>query len=393
MALSHGVGAVTVGLMVCIALVVAGWATDAASGTSWPQAVRLGADLWLLAHLGDLGVLSQVSATAADEPTTVAGSLSLAPLGISLLAGLLAWRAGRRAAQRCAPLRSLLLVSVLAAVYGGAAFAVAWAADTAVVVPGPTGCAVGAAAWAVLAGTVGVLGVHGGALLDRLPYAGAEQARRVLPAAGVAVTTWLLVAVVLLSVALLSDLSTVMALHAALAAGPVGGVLLLLGQVAYLPTAVIWAGSVLAGPGTGFAGEQVAFGGSTVLDVPAVPLLAALPDPGPFPLWTFAGPLTVVLAGALAGWHAHRHPSSRGATVPARLADSVALAALAGLAAAALAWLASGALGPWQPLGPNALVVGAVVAAEVLLGAVSVGAALHLLAGRPINRRRRRPAG
>lgn len=389
MALSHAVGAVVIGLVACVGLVVAGWAMDASSGTPWPQAVRLGADLWLLAHLGDLAVLSEVVGSPVDEPTTVAGVLSLAPLGGSLLVALLAWRAGRRAAQRTAPVRSLVLCLVVAGVYGGVAFGVAWAADTVVVTPSPLACALGAAAWSGLAALVGALGVHAGTLLDRLPRAAEDQVRRVVPAVAVVLGTWLLAGAVLLSVGLLLEVSTATAVHAAVAAGPVGGALLLLGQVAYLPNLVVWSASVLAGPGTQFGDAHLALGGSTVLDVPAVPLLAAMPDPGPFPLWTFAGPLTVVLAGALAGWYAHRHPSSRGATVPDRLVDSALVAALAGLAATGVAWLAGGSLGPWQPLGPDALMVGGAVAGEVLLGAVLVGGALHLLAGRPIRRSRR----
>ncbi len=390
LAVSHASGAVAVGLVAAVGLVVLGWATDASSGTAWSQAVRLGSHVWLLGHLGELAVLSEVAASTspADPATQVAGTVSAAPLGLSLLGAALAWRAGRRTARRCAPVRSLLLCLVVAAVYAGAAWGVAWGTDTAVVTPDPTASALGAAALALLGAVTGVLGVHADALLDRLPHVAAVQLRRVLPAAGVALTAWLLGAAVLLSVALLLDLPTVAGVHGALAPGAAGGVLLLLGQLAYLPTAVVWSGAVLAGPGTSLGDGVVTLSGSTVLDVPAVPLLAALPDPGPFPLWAYLGPLVVVLAGALAGWHAHRHPSSRGATLTDRLADAVAVAALVGVVTAGLAWLARGALGPWGPLGPDLLLLVAAVTAEVLVGALLAGGALHLTSGRPIARRR-----
>ncbi len=390
LAVSHAVGAVAVGLLVCVGLVVLGWATDASSGTSWWQAVRLGADVWLLAHLGELAVVSEVlsSTSPADPPTLVPGTVSLAPLGLSLLAAALAWRAGRRTARRCSPVRSLLLCLAVAAVYAAAAWGLAWAVDTEAVAPVPTASAVGAAVLALLGAGTGVLTVHGGSLTDRLPHVVAVQLRRVVPAAGVALTAWLLAGAVLLAVGLLLDLPTVAGVHGALAPGAVGGLLLLLGQVAYLPGATVWSGAVLAGPGTRFSDGVVTLSGSTVVDVPAVPLLAALPTPGPFPLWAYLGPLLVVLAGALAGWHTHRHPSSRGATLTDRLADAVAVAALVGIVVAALVRLSSGALGPWAPLGPDLLLVVAAVTAEVLVGGLLVGAALHLLSGRPIGRRR-----
>ncbi|MGJ7440174.1 cell division protein PerM [Aquipuribacter sp. MA13-6] len=390
LAVSHAVGAVAVGLLACVGLVVLGWATEASSGTSWWQAVRLGADLWLLAHLGELAVVSEVvsSTSPADPATLVPGTVSLAPLGLSLVAATLAWRAGRRTARRCTPVRSLLLCLAVAAVYAGAAWGLAWAVDTAVLAPVPSACAVGAAVLALLGSAAGVLSVHGGSLTDRLPHVVAVQLRRVLPAAGVALAVWLLAGAVLLAVGLLLDLPTAAGVHGALAPGAVGGLLLLLAQVAYLPGATVWSGSVLAGPGTRFSDGVVTLSGSTVVDVPAVPLLAALPVPGPFPLWAYLGPLLVVLAGALAGWHTHRDPSSRGATLTDRLADAVAVAALVGIAVAGLVRVSSGALGPWAPLGPDLLLVVAAVTAEVLVGGLLVGAALHLLSGRPIGRRR-----
>lgn len=389
LAVSHAIGAVAVGLVVCVGLVVLGWAADSSSGTPWSQAVRLGADLWLLGHLGDLAVVSEVmsSTSPADPPTLVPGTVSLAPLGLSLAAAALAWRAGRRTARRCSPVRSLLLCLVVAAVYAGAAWGVAWAVDTPALTPVPLACALGAAALALLGAVTGALGVHAAALSDRLPYVVAVQLGRVVPAAGVALAAWLLGGAVLLASGLLLDVSTVTGVHGALAPGAVGGLLLLLGQVAYLPGAVVWSGAVLAGPGTRFGDGVVTLSGSTVVDVPAVPLLAALPSPGPFPVWAYLGPLVVVLAGALAGWHAHRDPSSRGATLADRLGDAVAVAGLVGIAVAGLAWASAGALGPWAPIGPDLLTLVAVVTAEVLLGAVLAGGALHLASGRPIARR------
>ncbi len=388
LAVSQTLGAVAVGVLVCVGLVVVGWVSDPSAATAWPQAVRLGTSAWLLAHLGQVGVLSEVatSASPADPLTTVAGVVSLPPLLLVLLAAWPAYRAGAQLAARCAPLRALVLLLVVAAGYAVSAWLLAWAADTPVVTPDPAACAAGAGVLALAAGVPAVLRRHAGALLDRLPRHVDVQVRRVVPAAGVALAAWLLGGAVLLSAALLLHVATVAEVHAALAPGLGGGVVVLLLQLAYLPVAVVHAAAVLAGPGTWFAGSHVAPGGSTVLDVPAVPLLAALPSPGAFPLWAFLAPAAVVAAGALAAWHAHRHPSSRGATLGDRAGDAVAVAALAGLGALALGRLASGSLGPWAPLGPEPFLLAGAVTAEVFAGALLAGGALHLLAGRPLGR-------
>ena len=388
LAVSQAVGAVVLGLLVCVGLVVTGWVSDPAAATGWPHAVRLGASAWLLVHLGEVGVLSEVAASPspAEPLTQVSGVLSLPPLLLVLLAAGPAWRAGEWVVGRRGPVRALLLLLVLAGGYAGAAWLLAWAVDTPVVTPDPAACALGAGLLALGAALLGVLRRRADALLGRLPRHVEAQVRRVVPAAGVALAAWLLAGAVLLSAALLLHLATVGDVHASLAPGLGGGVVLLLLQLAFLPVAVVWAAAVLAGPGTWLAGSHVGPGGSSVVDVPAVPLLAALPSPGAFPLWAFLAPAAVVAAGALAAWHAHRDPSSRGATLGDRTGDAVAVGALAGLGALLLARLAGGSLGPWQALGPDPFLLAGAVGAEVFAGALLGGGALHLLAGRPLGR-------
>lgn len=388
LAFSQAMGAVALGLLVCVGLVVLGWVSDPAASTGWPQAVRLGTSLWLLTHLGEVGVLSEVatSPSPADPLTPVAGVLSLPPLLLVLLAAWPAWRAGQQVAARSGPLRAIVLLLVVAASYGGTAWLLAWFADTPVVTPDPAACALGAGLLAAGAGLPAVLSRHADPLLDRLPHHVAVQVRRVVPAAGVAVTGWLLGGAVLLSAALLLQVATVGEVHAALGPGLGGGVVVLLLQLAFLPVAVVWGAAFLAGPGTWLGAGHTGPGGSTVLDLPAVPLLAALPSPGAFPLWAFLAPVAVVAAGALAAGHAHRHPSSRGATLGDRAGDAVAIAALSGLGALVVGWLATGSLGPWQPLGPDPFLLAAAVTLEVFAGALLGGGALHLLAGRPLGR-------
>jgi hypothetical protein len=64
-----------------------------------------------------------------------------------------------------------------------------------------------------------------------------------------------------------------------LAPGAVGAVLLLLAQLAYVPNAVVWAISFTLGPGFAFGtGTVIAPTGSALGQLPAFPLLAALPQ-------------------------------------------------------------------------------------------------------------------
>lgn len=376
------------GAVACIGAVVLGWAGDPSSATTWGQPIRLGADLWLLAHLGPLDVVSEVvtSSSPADDPTLLDGSISLAPGALLAAAALLAARTGAGLARRSGVWVSLVGVLLVATTYAAAAWAMAWAAHTSVVSADPGRAALGAAAVAGTGALVGAGAVHASGGLRRVSRPAASQLRRVLGAAGVATVAWLSTGAVLVSVALAVDLVGVSDIHRGVAPGPVGGAMLVLVQALYLPTLAVWAASLVAGPGLALGAGTVSAGGSTVTAVPALPVLAVLPEPGAFPLWAWAGAVLVVGAGALAGWHAHRHLSSRGATAVDRLLDAAMIALLTGLATLGLCAAASGALGPWGPLGPEPVTVAAVVTAEVFVGCLLASMVLHLLDGRPVVR-------
>lgn len=82
-----------------------------------------------------------------------------------------------------------------------------------------------------------------------------------------------------------------------------GGAVLTLGQLAFLPTLIVWVlvlacgGTVAVGVGTG-----ISLAGATLGVMPAVPVLGALPEPGEFSPWLkalMAIPVVAVLLGAL----------------------------------------------------------------------------------------------
>jgi hypothetical protein len=113
------------------------------------------------------------------------------------------------------------------------------------------------------------------------------------------------VGAILAGASLAAHLSEFSALNGALGAGPVGTVLLLLVQLAYVPNAVGWAVCFMLGPGFAFgAGTVIAPTGAALGPLPAFPLLAALPSGahGSVPGWASVAVLAVpYLAGAFGG--------------------------------------------------------------------------------------------
>ncbi|MGO1279498.1 MAG: cell division protein PerM, partial [Cellulosimicrobium funkei] len=186
---------------------------------------------------------------------------------------------------------------------------------------------------------------------------------------------------------------------AGLVPGTVGGIVLALGQLAVLPNLVAWAGAWLVGPGFAVGeGSTFAPGGSEPGALPAIPLLGALPGDD----WTNAltpwVPAGVVALGVVAGVFVWRRLRDVTGTHPDDVVPwSAVVLALAGVALASgllvglVSWLAGGAVGPGrlEVVGADALVVGALAAAEI-----GGGAALAVLWSRlEVLGRRHRDAG
>ena len=150
----------------------------------------------------------------------------------------------------------------------------------------------------------------------------------------------------------------------------------------YVPTAAFWGTAYVVGPGFAVgAGTTVSPFGVDLGGVPAVPLLAALPqEPGPG--WAPLVLLVPVAAGVLAGVLAHRS----GAVAAEGWRPLAEVSAVAGgLVAAAVAVLALLASGPGGPgrlaeTGPDWWAVAPVAGLEV---AVVMAAALLVLRRRP----------
>lgn len=338
-----------------VAAYVATSAAPATTGVPWTRAVQVAAGLWLLAH----GV-----------PLTLAPTVTLVPLGLTLLAVFGCYASARRSGYAT---RSSLGAGVAA--YTGVVLVVGLTTGTSLLHLG-----------AGLLGAVLVAVTGLGAGLLRRPEAPRLRdvldplvARLPAPVAhGVAAGLAALASLVLLA-ALLTTLWVVTGrtMIAEMVQGmrmdAVGGVVLAVGELAYVPTLVLWAFSWLAGPG--FAvGTGTVFGVAEVQAgaLPAVPLLGALPEPDVVGGVLVLVPVVTVLAGAVAALVLRRRLATERALDP--LVAGLVTAATAGLGALVLAALSRGGIGPGRmtELGPQPLLVALAVAAGVAVGALVV---------------------
>lgn len=208
---------------------------------------------------------------------------------------------------------------------------------------------------------------------------------RALPAAAVGSQLVMLAAgAALVTTALLLDTARVTGLHAGLQPGVVGGIVLLVGQFAFAPNLVIWAGSYALGAGFGVgAGSVVAPAGSQLGLLPGVPVLGALPAAGPggvLQLWWLAAG---VLAGVVAAWLMVRARPGGRWDQTSLLGGLAGL--LAGLAFAGLGWAAGGDLGSIRlvDLGPRLGPLLIMATTTMGLAGVTTGLLLGLVRPRP----------
>lgn len=365
--LAAGTGlAVTVtGLLALFLALVVVQQLDPAGGLPLTSSGRVAGQLWLLAQGAELDLAS--------------GPLRIAPLLLTL--GI-AW--GLSGAGRAVvalrdldePLAVAGALAVLAGVHTALTVAVTAAMSSPEASIGLLRPAVGAAVLALLAGGLGVLRESGlgEEVLDLFPGPGPALCRSVL-AGG-----WWLAAgcTAVVAVGLAADVDGVAALITGLggasagAAGQVGLSLLL------LPNATAAAVGLAAGPGFRIGADTlVSVGGVTLGSVPALPLVAALPDTQAVPLLAFLSQALPALAGlgagAALGRRMHEHD---GGTVTAALWGIVA-----GLGVGVLSGLyvlvAGGRLGDaaLAEVGAPALATGLAVAAQAALAA-ALGAAV-----------------
>jgi hypothetical protein len=357
------------GLLVCAAVAVVGWLASTTGGAS--GAVRAGAAVWLVAH--------KAGATLGS------GSVTVAPLGLTIFLAVCLYRGGRFAARVSAADRTtdlILACAVLAVTYGAGALLIALLTSNGTVRISPLSAFLGAAGLALVAGTAGVL-VESGAAAD-IADATPDGLRDILPAAAAALMTVLAAAALLYAVVLAVHFSRVTAMLEVLDAGVVGSMVLFAVCLMLLPNVILYVVAFVAGPGFQLGiGTSITPTGVEVGNLPVLPLLAAVPGDGATSSYLLILTAVVPLvAGAVAGLIVVR----RGVTGPDAEAlgwDAYALrGAIAGMLAAvgllvAMA-LSGGSAGPGRMSAvgvPGALAAAGVLAAGMAIGgAISAGA-------------------
>jgi Family of unknown function (DUF6350) len=363
--LAAGIGAAlwsaALGLGLTTAAVLATWAAGGREATSARAALVAGAQGWLLGHGTDLRLEH--------------GSLTLMPLGLTLLFGALLARSGiwaGRAAMVQTLREAATATACLLTVYVSIAVGVAIVARSPGVTPVAPTALTGAAGLALVAGGGGVL--YGSGLLDAALAQLPTDLRVALRGAVAATLALLAGGVVVFGASLVWHARDVSHLSAALGVDTVGTIELIALCLAYAPVGAVWAMTYCIGPGFVVgSGTLVAPSGTSLGDLPAFPLLAALPDEGTPPALAMGGLAIPLVAGLLLGLVVARRSGSTSAHAAGVGAGSGALAGvLAGLVAA----LAHGGLtqGRLSNLGPQPVVVALWTAVELAaVGALTAG--------------------
>jgi len=347
--------AMSVGVLAVVTLVLAGWLVDDRTGAGAAQAAQIALQAFLLAHGASL--------------TVDWGVLGLLPLGLTALPAWLLMRAGAAVARRRG-VKTLPEIGEAAAavtiVYAVLAVLLTTLASSDAASVQPLRAGVGAGLLAAAASTIGVVRVAG---LGRLPLARIPGPRRAI-AAAVAAGCLALVAggAVAVAVALSVDTGRYAELSRAVAPTWTGGAGLALVGLILLPNAIVFAASLGVGPGFSIGRGTVVGAFDVHLDtVPALPLLAALPEGGQPPFAALAIP---VLAGIAIGVVLIRRLDADDERGPF---PAAAWAALCGVLVGALlgvaAYAAGGPLGSGRlaTVGPSGWVVAAYAAVELAI--------------------------
>jgi len=367
------------GLVLILLLVLAGWIAAPHAGVGLPGVMRTAADLWLVSHHVGFALHGTGRVTAARIG---AGRIGMLPLGLVLLPGALLWLAGRWVVRKGEVSRlpevgyaALALAVPYALLAGGLALA----GQSSLATPSPPQAVLAGFLIALVAGGLG--GARALAPWRQLVHLLPPRSRSVSLGSAGALAVATAAGGILAAASLGTSMTGFRAADAALAPGAVGGVLLLLIQISYIPNAIIWAICYTLGPGFAFGtGTVVAPTGSALGPVPMLPMLAALPSGAhsAVPGWASVAVLSVpYLAGAFGGLLTARAvPTLALELAPLRgFACGVATACTLGLLAAFSGGpLGSGrlaAVGPsgWQTALVAALEMG--VAAAVTAGGVN----------------------
>ena len=282
------------------------WATKGFGDMEFSSVAAMSAHLWLLIHGVPLDLAAAFGASA--------GTMTLVPLGLSVLPLLLCYRSGRRLARASYEGEFLIPVlsgSVTYALISSAMYG--WASphpqplqalNAALV---PLGIVVAGLMWGgyrearSLSRMVGVDTAEQISQMSQYSRWAGSYAWAVVRAAVVAFVALIGLGAVLLGIGILAGWSQIVATYQELHAGAVGDTAVTLLQLGFLPNLVIYAIAWSTGAGFSFgAGTSVGLTSSDAGTLPMLPILGAVPES----LGTFGlvGLLVPLVAGAIAGW-------------------------------------------------------------------------------------------
>lgn len=282
------------------------WATKGFGDMEFSSVAAMSAHLWLLIHGVPLDLAAAFGASA--------GTMTLVPLGLSILPLLLCYRSGRRLARASYEGEFLIPVlsgSVTYALISSAMYG--WASphpqplqalNAALV---PLGIVVAGLMWGgyrearSLSRMVGVDTAEQISQMSQYSRWAGSYAWAVVRAAVVAFVALVGLGAVLLGIGILAGWSQIVATYQELHAGAVGDTAVTLLQLGFLPNLVIYAIAWSTGAGFSFgAGTSVGLTSSNAGTLPILPILGAVPESmGTFGL---VGLLVPLGAGAIAGW-------------------------------------------------------------------------------------------
>jgi hypothetical protein len=372
------------GLTTLTTVTLIGWiaAPRTALGTGLPGVFRTAVNFWLVSHHAGFSVPH--------------GRVGLLPLGLTVLPGALLFRGGGWI-TRTGRVRGRYRIGVvhaalaLAVPYAVLAFLLALLARSTVVSPSAWQALLACFLLALVAGGLGAARALVASTTKRSPWAAIfmllpHRARSLAAGVTGAMTVLMVSGLLIFLVSLLFHVSDLAHIYGVLGTGIVGGILLTIVSITYLPNAAIWAVSYAVGPGFAVgAGTSVAPSGVFVGMIPSFPPLAALPSPGPAPLISLLALAVPFAAGVAGGVLTVRSlPSAVGEAAPLW---GFVCGVLTGGVVAFLAALSGGPVGGHRMavMGPSAWQVGLMAALEVgVSAAIAAWAAnWHLLRRMP----------
>ncbi|WP_336501270.1 DUF6350 family protein [Microbacterium paraoxydans] len=370
-----------VGLAVLLAPLTLLWTLAFGVTADWGALWPLTGTLWEFGHGVPLEITipDALLVTLAIPADAARFAVSVTPLAFLLLTVLFAARSGARAARSGAwvlgSLSGTVVFTVISTVVAltSALGAARVPLGLAILLP-PAVYLVGAVCGAVRVawedGDGGVLDRIHDVLDAREDWAPVPSA--IVRGAALALVGVLGAAALAVALSVLTRGGEEVALFQAARVDALGATVLTLGQLAYLPTLVVWAASWLAGPGFAVgAGTAVSPAGTQLGVVPGIPAFGLLPENTS--MWMLIVILIPVAAGAFAGWAVRSRLVWEGTPLGLlhRAVIAVGIAAVSAGVAALAAAFANGSMGPGrlEVVGPAVLPFALSLGAEVLVGA------------------------